>query len=161
MSDFAKIKKQSYILNILSIILSITLLSGVILITKKYFFRKELTHNILSISPETRAYLKKLNQDVDLIIINSGSDDYYAKEILQMISQLTREYGLATAKNEQYKIHPTEINPFKNAKLFAEIKSKIGTINDYSIILRSRDRIRQLTIHELFITENNEGYMIP
>lgn len=146
------INKTSLTLNIT---LGIMLVIGLNILASNHYFKKDLTENrFYSLSPETLAYIKKLDKPVQIFItLPSNSSQPETAEIYLTISQLVNEYEYATRNNLNSKITVEYIDPFKQMQKAHEIATQFGVQKDNSIILKSGENYRQIVANELFITK--------
>lgn len=153
--DFKYINLTNKIRLITNSILIISLFIGLNIIASNYYLRKDLTENrFYSLSPETLAYLNKLNQPIEIIVtIPSISSQPETAQIYLILSRLMNEYVYATRNNLNGKITVEYIDPFKQMQKAHEISAQFGVQKSNAIILKSGENYRQIAAHELFVTK--------
>lgn len=149
------VKKIAYALNIT---LSITLILTINILASKYYIRKDLTKNrSYSLSPETLAYIGKLDKPVEIFVtIPPKLSQSRLSEIYLTISRLLKEYEYATRNKKNGRIVIEYIDPFREIQRAHEIASQFGVQKDNTIIVRSGENYRQIIASDLFTSKHGE-----
>jgi len=153
--DFKRVRLTKTVHLTFNILLTLILVIGFNILASTHYFRKDLTKNrFYSLSPETLAYIQKLNKPVQIFItIPPESSQPDTSEIFFMVSQLINEYEHASRFNPNAKITVEYIDPYRQMQRARQIATEFGVQKDNSIIIKSEDNYRQITANELFKTK--------
>lgn len=156
--DFKYSRRLKTISRSIIILLSITLIIGLNFIAANLYFRGDLTENRShSLSPESLAYLKKLDKPVTIIItIPPESTQKETTEIYRMVSHLVNEYAYATRLNTKGKITIEYVNPFRETLRAHEIATKYGVQKENAIIVTSGDFHKHIAGSDLYSFKHGE-----
>jgi len=109
--------------------------------------------SLYSLSPETKAYLARLSQPVDVIVtLSENSDDPGLSDILKDVRLLLREYEYATRSEGENRISVEYLNVYAQS---SRAKS-LGIEDPNVIVFKSGERKRQVGIHELYTIQDSE-----
>jgi len=156
--DFRYTRWASRISRSVQICLSITLILGLNYLAAHYFIRKDLTnHRTQTLSPESLAYITKLEKPVEIIItIPPKSSVRETAEIYRMVTRLANEYTYTSRGNPNGKISVEHINPFKQTLKAQEISTRYGIKKENAIIIASGNHHRQICGNDLFTFKNGD-----
>ncbi|MET0262214.1 MAG: GldG family protein [Rariglobus sp.] len=142
-------------LNLLAqVVLFITLFAGLNYLAVNYAWRFDLTKNRAhSLSPETRSYLKNLNQPVRIVVtLTENSDNADVAQAYRDVSGLLREYVFATAGNERGKITVDFIDVFQRRR----DAEALGIEQPNTILVIAGGNPRLVKLDELYNVQNQE-----
>jgi hypothetical protein len=157
MSTFASFRAVRWIrtLNLLAqAVLFITLFGGLNYLAIHYAWRFDLTrHHRHSLSPETRSYLKNLDQPVRVVVtLTEDSDNEPVAQAYRDVSGLLREYGYATENNPKGRVTTELIDVFQRRR----DAEALGIDRPNTILVLCGDRRRVIDLSDLYRLENGE-----
>ena len=117
--------------------------------------RYDLTEgNIYSLSPETRAYLEKLQQPIEVIVtISENTDEPGLADILKDVRLLLREYEYATRNQGANRVSVEYLNIYSQTSR----ARSLGIEDPNVIVFKSGDRAPlQVNISELYKIQDSE-----
>jgi ABC-type uncharacterized transport system involved in gliding motility auxiliary subunit len=134
-------------------VLFLTLFAGLNYLAVHYAWRFDLTENqSRSLSAETRAYLKNLDQPVRIIVtLTENNTDTDLAQAYRDVSGLLREYGFATAGNERGRISTEYIDIFQRRR----DAEALGITDANSILVLCGDKKRTIPLIELYDVKDN------
>ncbi len=108
--------------------------------------------SIFEISDVSKDYLKTLNQDVEIValcdeLIFQTSDNIYYKQAYEVLQKYTVNSDKISLKFVDMTKDPTYANRY--SELYK------GTISEYSIVISTANRIRVISINDLYNSEIN------
>lgn len=135
-------------------LLFITFFAGLNYLAVNYAWRFDLTANrSRSLSPETRAYLKNLNQPVRIVVtLTESSDNADVAQAYRDVSGLLREYGYATAGNEHGKVTADFIDVYQRRR----DAEALGIKDPNNIIVLCGTKQHIVQLDELYQVKNQE-----
>ncbi|MFA6288816.1 MAG: GldG family protein [Opitutaceae bacterium] len=135
-------------------VLFVTLFAGLNYLAVHYAWRFDLTKSHRhSLSPETLAYVKKLDVPVRIVVtLTENSDDERIAQAYRDVSGLLREYGYATENNDKGRITTEYLDVFQRRR-DAEALG-IDQANIVLIICNGKPRI--IKLDELYDVKDQE-----
>jgi len=135
-------------------ILFLTFFAGLNYLAIHFAWRFDLNENRShSLSPETRAYLQKLDEPVRVIVtLSENSDNEQVAQACRDVGGLLHEYVYATAGNEHGKISTEFIDVFQRRR----DAEALGIEKPDTILLLCGDRRRVIDLDKLYKVENRE-----
>lgn len=155
LENFKTTNRIRFLNTFIQIVLTASLILGLNFLSSKHYLRFELSpHRHSSLSPETIAYLKKINQPVDIFIIiphwdysNNNKPNPIAEDILELISNFKE----AAIYPENLSIRTELINPYIETQRLKEIASKYTIHKENAIIFASGNKSQQISANDLYI----------
>lgn len=156
--DFKYIRRKNRILVFVNICLSLLLIYIVNLIASKYYLHKDLTEEgTFSLSPESLAYLKKLEVPVEIILLfPSEPEQPDLGHVYKMIGRLAEAYVNALPAKQRDKIKIEKVDPFKENKRVQEIAAKFGAQKENLIIVASKGRYKQIYLTDMLVLDESK-----
>lgn len=106
-----------------------------------------------SISPETRAYLEKLDKPVEVVVtLSENSDNEEVVQALRDVSGLLREYGYATERNERGRITVRYIDVYQRRR----DAEALGITEPNTIVVACEGRPSKITLDQLYEVKNRK-----
>lgn len=135
-------------------VLFVTFFAGLNYLAVRYAWRFDLTENRThSLSAETRAYLRNLDQPVRVIVtLTENSDNEEVTQAYRDVSGLLREYGYATSGNERGKVSVEFIDVFQRRR----DAEALGIEQPNTILVLCGDKRRIVGLEELYRVENQQ-----
>ncbi len=139
---------------VLQIVLVFLILIAVNYVGMRTYQRYDLTEgNIYSLSPETLAYLKQLQQPIEAIVtISENTDDPGLTDILKDVKLLLREYEYATRDQGANRVTVEYLNVYSQTSR----ARSLGIESPNVIVFKSGTRQRQVRIDELYKIQEKE-----
>lgn len=127
----------------------------------RYNLKFDLTPNKnFEISDETKSYLAKLNESVEICttadeLFFEKNDDIYYRQAYEVLKKYAQNSSKIEVNFVDMTVNPTYVEKYK--------QYYNGSINDYSVIIFNTvsNRIRVISINDLFNTEMNYYYYTP
>ena len=140
------------------IVLCITLAFGLNVIAAKYFKRFDLTRSgAFTLAPETLAYLRLLEQPVDIIItIARDPENAEAAKIHDDLSRLVREYAYASRQGDRPLVRVEHVDLYKQRSRAQEITSRFSFAEENQILVACGDRARAIKLADLYEVSGGE-----
>lgn len=134
--------------------LVVTFFAGLNYLAIQYSWRFELGGGRAhSLSPETRAYLEKLDKPVEIFVtFSENSDDADIAQAWRDVSGLLREYGYATERNEHGRVVTRYIDVYQRRR----DAEALGITDPNSILVVCEGRPRKITIDQLYDAKNQK-----
>lgn len=116
--------------------------------------RHDLTEgNIYSLSPETKSYLALLEQPIEVIVtISENTDEPGLADILKDVKLLLREYEYATRNQGENNVTVEYLNIYSQTSR----ARSLGIDSPNVIVFKSGDRLRRVSIDELYKLQESE-----
>ncbi len=126
------------------ILLSLLLIIALNVIAMRYYQRVDLTdRHQFSLSPETRAYLSDLEQDIQIIItIPENAPREEDRTSFRFVENLLREYVYHARDGEHSRISVERVDIYKNQRRAEELSRIYGLTRQNAIIVATEDRYR-------------------
>ncbi len=148
-----KFKYGTFATVITVIVIAAAVLVNIVLslVSKRVNFKIDLTNDsIFEITQESKDYLNTINQDVEIVVmcdelVLQSTGNIYHKQAYEVLQKYAVNSENITLKFVDMTKDPTYANRF------SEIYK--GTIDDYSIVVNSGDRIKVFLIDDLYNTE--------
>ncbi len=139
------------------ILLGILLITGINFMATRHFERFDLTHNHLySLSPETKAEIKKMEATAKVIVtLSNESPEEDLRLINKYVRRLLKEYEYASIVDGKQKIEVEFVDIYKEIKKADAIARTYGIDQPNVILFTSGDKRRQLLPTD--IVELREG----
>ncbi len=135
-------------------ILFITLFAGLNYLAVHYAWRFDLTKTHRhSLSPETLAYLKKLDVPVRIVVtLTEDGDNEQVTQAYRDVSALLREYGYATENNDKGRVTTEFIDVFQRRR----DAEALGITDANSILVICDGKPRKITLDQLYDVKDQE-----
>lgn len=139
---------------VIQIVLVFLILIAINYIGMRSYQRIDMTQGSLySLSPETKAYLKQLQQPIEAIVtISENADEPGLTDILKDVKLLLREYEYATRDQGENKITVSYLNIYAETSRAKELEIESPNV----IVFKSGTRKRLVRIDELYKIKDNE-----
>lgn len=159
LQNFKTANRVYFINKLTQILLALSLLLALNLLSSKHYLRFNLTsHNNFFLSPETTAYLKKIDQPIDIFVTISPSVDldngftdpntaYYD------VSHLLKEFKHATP--EFIRLH--FIDPYSQTQKLKELASRFPIHKENAIIFALGDKSQQISANDLYVLNKQDN----
>lgn len=153
--DFKYIRWGRAINLALMCILSFTFVFGINYLASRHFVRKDITHTrTYSLTPETQAYIQRLNKPVHIIVAyGMDLDDASSADLLDDIKQIVKEFEYASKRFSKHAITSEYVNIYKQRKRAQELVSLYGLKYENAIIIASGDTHREILPADLYHLE--------
>lgn len=140
------------------VILAIALLGWINYLASGHFHRMDLTREkLFSLSPETRAYLERLDREVTIYVTTSGTPEGpELKAIQEDLHNLLREYAYASSRSQGARIQVETIDIFRDRTRARELTTRYGPQPENVILVTTETRSRQVFLDELFVIERGK-----
>lgn len=137
------------------IFLCITLVLGLNYLGMTFYLREDITlGNLYSLTPETRDYISKLDQDVHIYITyGAESDSTELRHFMEDVRGLLREYEYNANLLSRGSIQTHYIDVFQQRKEAETLARQFGVQQSHLIIFSSGDRHRIIRPNELYETK--------
>lgn len=158
LDDYKKARVFCRTNRIAQIVLSVAFVIALNFLAAHFFFRKDITHqNKYSLSPETLAYLRAIDEPIDVFVTFSPhSEDATAREVFEYINNLLREYSYAARTASEDMIRVSYIDLYSQRKKAEALAAKYNLKRQNSVLLVSGDRQYQILDTDLYEAENGQ-----
>lgn len=151
-NDFKRVNRINRLNFVLAVVLSLTFIGGINYLASQNYKRFDLTESRkYSLSPETRAYLRSIEQPIEIyVLIPEIEASEESRRILSDLRSLLREYHLfaATEGNRNITVHFIDV--FRERLRAREILSRYSIETESSIFVVSGDQMRVIPAENLY-----------
>jgi len=140
------------------VLLILSLILGLNHLALKHFLRFDLSRdNRFALSPETRAYLKDIDQPLQIIVtIPENSPREEEQVLFRYIEQLLQEYAYLSRRKGDFLIKTEFVDIYQNLARAEALSSQYGLDQPNSVLVISGDRKRLIRADELIRFANRE-----
>jgi hypothetical protein len=161
MSSFDDFKKANFyhrLNRIIQIVLALSLILGLNYLATKYYKRADLTNNrSQSLSAESLAYLKNLDENVQVVVTISQESQRNSEQLLyRYVSDLLKEYHHNSKYAQGYRLTVEYVDTYKNLKRAEELSRKYGLDKPDQILFVCGDRQSIVSSSDIIQTEKNK-----
>lgn len=152
-----KLKYGSLAAAITVIFVTIVVLTNVLVysMTDRFGLKLDLTEQqIFEVTQETIDYLGTIENDVDIVVMASEDDLATTSIYTKQLAETVRKYA-QYSQNISVEFVDMDKNPEKVSK-YKELYS--GDISESNVVVNCGDRIKVLTVYDLFEVSTNEYY---
>jgi len=159
LQNFKTTNRICFLNKLTQIFLTLSLILAINMLSSRYYIRFNFaSHNNFSLSPETVAYLKKINQPIDIFVtIPSPSYNREPNSTFNEVSLLLKEFQHATAHFNTAPLRLHFIDPYLETQKLKEITSKFPIHKENAIIFTSGDKSQQISANDLYIINNQDN----
>lgn len=157
--DFRHTRWQNTLHSILQAMLAITLVVALNYIATYHYDRIDITQNKrYSLSPETIAYIQRLERPVEVIVTipDDPSTDDDVQQYFEDVSRLLEQYEFASRKGKESTIKVEYVNIYSQRKKAQQIEQQYGLTRPNAILFVSGDNQREIDPVDLYDTEDGE-----
>lgn len=135
---------------------SLAVLLGILLnlIGARDYVRRDLTFGSkYALSPESRAYIRQLDQEVQIILSSPGEANNEAEELIASdLSKLLREYSYAGRREGRNLIRVEHVDVFRQRRRAAELAEQYGLSPDQrsAMIVASGPKSKEVNLERLY-----------
>jgi len=138
------------------VVLSITLVAGLNYAATRHFKRLDLSRDHLySLSPETLAYVKQLEDPIEIIVtIPSDAEEKDLAQVHRYLRNLLREYAYAGKRGDETLISARFVNIYKEITKADEFARRIGLNQPNVVLVVSGEKQRILLLTDIVELRN-------
>lgn len=158
LSDFKKANFYHRLNRMVQIVLALTLILGINYTATRYYTRGDLSQDrTYSLSAETLAYLRHLNDDVKVIVTISGDSPRSEEQLLYRYTRdMLKEYHHNSRDNSGYHLTVEYVDIYQNLKRAEELSRTYGLDQPNLVLFASSKRQRIVTPSEILEFENRK-----
>jgi len=142
----------------IQVVLFLSLILGLNHLALKHFVRFDLTQdNRFALSPETRAYLRDIDQPLHIIVtIPENSPRNEEQVLFRYVEQLLQEYTYQSRRKGDFLITTEYVDIYQDLARAETLSSRYGLDQPNSILVLSENRKRLVRADELVEFSNRE-----
>ena len=160
LENFKNVNRLSRINRTVQIILSISLITTLNVLATRHFSRTDLTRrNLYSLSPETIAYIRQIEEPVKIIVtIPANSEVPFLEFAYGYVKDLATEYVYAARDGDEQKITLEFVDIYKEIKKADAIAHTYGLNTPDAILVTSAKKQRVLGPQDMFQFRDGQPY---
>jgi len=140
------------------VLLAIALLGWINYLASGHFHRMDLTRErLFSLSPETKAHLERLDQEVIIYVTTSGDHEQpEIRAIQEDLHNLLREYEYASSRLGGARVRVEVIDIYRDRTRARELTTRYGPQPENVVLVTTKARSRQVSLDELFVIKRGK-----
>ncbi|CAI8296150.1 MAG: Uncharacterised protein [Opitutia bacterium UBA7350] len=158
LNEFRHARRLKALNRLAQILLGLSLVLMLNYLASKYFTRIDLTENQqFSISAESQAYLRQLQDPVDIIVtIAQDGNDPELQRIRKDLNKLLLEYEAHSMRQGKALVRVEYVDALRQRKRTRELVQAYNIERENVIIIAANDRTRTIDLPELYEAENGQ-----
>lgn len=156
--DFKTVNRWRRLNAMLQVLLCFTLIGALNYFGSEYFERRDMTDDrLFSLSPETEAYLRNVDQPVEIyVIFPEIESDEVGRKILRDLRKVLSNIELFVRSEGNDNISVEFIDVYRQRNRAREVLGRHGIGSENSILVTSGDKMKQISLDRLYVMEDGE-----